>query len=294
MSKKRIRSSKKAGTNKASRKGSSARKGAKKPFKSSAKRGIAKSSALAQRAKRAKQARKGQNAAASGTALAVASKEAKKKEFLERMAKARAARTTVNVPAGYKGALPGLTGFVDLGSIPGPASPRRRKKAGKKAKAVASRTVTYPGARFVAPPGSTSVLSPKPGKKKRRSGKKKSRAAKASTRRTASPKLGKKRSSSKKRRAIGSKSRSRKASTPKFKLMHKWGFPSRRPLVGTKRAALRGAAGGTVTAKQILDTIRAEKLKSWVCVGPRRTGCGGGAKNLRGGHQIGIFASSRS
>lgn len=289
MSKKRTKSSKKASSKKASRKHSSPRKGAKKPFKSSAKRGIAKSAVLAKRAKRAKQARKGLNAAASGTALAVASKEAKKKEFLERMAKARAARTTVNVPAGYKGALPGLTGFVDLGSIPGPASPRRRKKAGKKAKAA----VTYPGARFVAPPGSTSVLSPKPGKK-RRTGKKKSRAAKASARRTASPKLGKKRAASKKRRTIGSPSKARKASTEKFKLMHQWGFPSRRPLVGTKRAALRGAAGGTVTAKQILDTIRAEKLKSWVCVGPRRTGCGGGAKNLRGGHQIGIFTSSRS
>lgn len=77
--------------------------------------------------------------------------------------------------------------------------------------------------------------------------------------------------------------------------MRKWGFPrgTRARIAPQKRAELREAAGGRITADEILKTIKNEQLKSWVCVGPRRTGCGGGAKNLRGGHQIGIFGTLR-
>lgn len=63
------------------------------------------------------------------------------------------------------------------------------------------------------------------------------------------------------------------------------------PKFGTKanRKALRKAAGNVITHKQIMEQIAAEDLVSWVCVGKRRTGCGGGSKSLRGSHQIGIF-----
>ena len=73
--------------------------------------------------------------------------------------------------------------------------------------------------------------------------------------------------------------------------MHKWGLPRRGKVAQPKKTALRQAAGDKVTFKQVMDTIRAEKLKGWVCVGPKRTGCGGGSRNLRGGHQIGIYAT---
>jgi hypothetical protein len=92
-----------------------------------------------------------------------------------------------------------------------------------------------------------------------------------------------------------------RATLPKMSLMHQFGMPKGRrgAMSSTRRAALRKAAGsakntsgGVIKFSDIMDTIRQEKLKSWVCVGPRRTGCGGGAKNLRGGHQVGIFATS--
>ena len=59
---------------------------------------------------------------------------------------------------------------------------------------------------------------------------------------------------------------------------------------GRERAARtieRGQAGRVVTARQILEEAHAEGLKAWVCVGPSRTGCGGGSMALRGGRQAG-------
>lgn len=39
----------------------------------------------------------------------------------------------------------------------------------------------------------------------------------------------------------------------------------------------------TVTAAQILKGAKSHRLKTWLCVGPKRTGCGGGK---RGGHVL--------
>jgi hypothetical protein len=132
------------------------------------------------------------------------------------------------------------------------------------------------------------------GKKKRTGKKAGRRASKKVSKKTtaaaaaATKKVGKKRSKVMNRRRY----KQGRAATPKFKLMHKFGLPRRGKVAPAKKAQLRKAAGyDKITFKQVMDTIRSEKLKGWVCVGPRRTGCGGGSKNLRGGHQIGIYAT---
>lgn len=247
---------KKAGARKAlKKKATFPRKGGKRPYKSHTSTGVGRSLALAKKAKREREAK---NAAASAKALKKATKKkaTAKKKFDATVTSAGVIDLTVAAPTAASAS---------------PAAAPKKKRKGKKAASAA------PAAK---------KTSKKAGKRRGKKGGKKAgkkRAKQVAAAPQAAPK--------KKRRTIGNLSKSRKSATPKFALMHKWGFPSRRPMTAPKRKELRSAAGGFVTAKQILDTINAEKLKSWVCVGPRRTGCGGGSKNLRGGHQVGRFIS---
>lgn len=81
---------------------------------------------------------------------------------------------------------------------------------------------------------------------------------------------------------------------PKFLQMKKFSLPSApsKHVSRKARAATRRAAGyGRLTAKQILRNAKLNRQKVWICTGKRRTGCGGGSKNLRGSHQIGVFAT---
>jgi hypothetical protein len=199
-----------------------------------------------------------------GRSLALAKKAKRERNAKNAKASAKALKTAAKkqfdaivIPAGVV--------VPSISAAPAAPAGKPKKKRAKKAASASS-----------AP---ASKKAGKKGGKKRGKKVKKAVAAPAA----AAPK--------KKARKVGSASKARKAVTEKFKLMHQWGFPSRRPLTSPKRKALRDAAGDVVTFKKVMDTIQAEKLKSWVCVGPRRTGCGGGAKNLRGGHQVGIFTS---
>lgn len=244
--------SKKPTSKKIKRRASKPRKGSKRPFKQTGSRGVRASQA---RANKAKRERKAANAKASSRAR-------------------RARGTVIPVPAGYTGPLPGVStaGVVAL-------TPAARKRARKAAQAQAASngtttTVVVP----VTVPAATTPAKPakKAGKKRgKKAGKKAGRSPSAQAR------------SLRTRRA-------NKSPTEKFKLLHQFGIPrgTRSPLSGKRRGQLREAAGDRVSFNDIMTTIKNEKLKSWVCVGPRRTGCGGGAKNLRGGHQIGIFATA--
>lgn len=252
------------------KKGSRPRKGKKAPFKQHGTRGVRASQA---RANKAKRARKAKNAKASGKAR-------------------RFGGVSIPVPAGYKGPLPGVSG---AGVALTPAARKRARKAAAAsvASGTATLTVPIPAGYTGALPGVSAGIA-KPAKKRRkkasgspsagkkRRGKKRSKKAASSAAPAAAAK--------KTRRRSG---RAKPGSIQKMKLMHKWGFPrgTRAAISKVRKGELREAAGGRITFPQIMQTIRNEKLKSWVCVGPRRSGCGGGAKNLRGGHQIGIFGT---
>lgn len=258
---------KKTGSKKAPRRKSTPRKGKKAPFKQHGTRGIRASQA---RANKAKRARKTKNAKASGKAR-------------------RFGGVTIPVPAGYKGPLPGVSG---AGVALTPAARKRARKAAAAsvASGTATLTVPIPAGYTGALPGVSAGIV-KPAKKRRkkasgsssagkkRRGKKRSKKAASS----AAPAAAKKT-----RRRSG---RAKPGSVQKMKLMHKWGFPrgTRAAISKVRKGELREAAGGTITFNDIMKTIKNEKLKSWVCVGPRKSGCGGGARNLRGGHQIGVF-----
>lgn len=258
MSKKSSKRKKTTSKKRASKK-SRPRKGKKAPFKQHGTRGVRASQARANKAKRERRAK---NARASKKARGV----------------------SIPVPAGYKGPLPGVSaaGIVALT----PAARKRARKAAAQAASGSTSTVVVPvpaGYIGAVPGAGAPVSAKKPGKKKRRSGKKRSKKAASRPAGSATPKTTRAR---KKRRV------SQKGSAPKLQLMSRFGFPhgTRAKISPVRRAQLRKAAGeGPITLNSILSTVKNNKLKSWVCVGPRRSGCGGGAKNLRGGHQIGIF-----
>lgn len=74
-----------------------------------------------------------------------------------------------------------------------------------------------------------------------------------------------------------------------------WGWEDDAALAATLKAPSgkaarmnqRLAAGQVVTAAQVLDDAASQGNKAWVCMGPRRTGCGGGSNTLRGSRQVG-------
>ena len=242
----------------------SARKGPKRPFKGHGpRRGIRASQARSGRARRQKNeaSARAVNAAASTNALALATKAAAKQNFDK----------TLHAK--------------DSGE---PSKPKGKGK--RKGNPAAFNAVN--AARAAAKANGSSSSS-KPGKK-RRSKKKVTSSSSAAPSRPSKKRGGKKRAGKKLSKVMARRRyRQGRAIFPKFKLMHKWGLPRRGKVAPAKKAALRQAAGNAdkITFKNVMDTIRAEKLKGWVCVGPKRTGCGGGSKNLRGGHQIGIYAT---
>lgn len=240
------------------------RKGARRPFKGHGpRRGIGRSRALSNKSKRARTAAAARqaNANASSSALALATKHAAKQNFDK----------TLHAK--------------DSGE---PSKPKG-KRTGKGKGSAAANAVNA---------AASAASSSSPSKKRRRKGK----AASAATGASSPSKPGKKRTKKGGKKRAGKKLskvmarrryRQGRAIFPKMKLMHKWGLPRRGKVAPAKKAELRKAAGyaDKITFKNVMDTIRAEKLKGWVCVGPKRTGCGGGSKNLRGGHQIGIYAT---
>ena len=231
------------------------RKGARRPFKGHGpRRGIRASQARSAKSRRERTAASARavNAAASTSALALATKAAAKQNFDK----------TLHAKDSGEPSKP----F----SSSSPSKPKGKgKRKGNSAAFNAVNAARAAAKKKAAGSATSSAASSKPAKK---------RTAK---------KAGKKRSKVMNRRRY----KQGRAVTPKFKLMHKWGLPRRGKVAQPKKTALRQAAGDKVTFKQVMDTIRAEKLKGWVCVGPKRTGCGGGSKNLRGGHQIGIYAT---
>lgn len=56
----------------------------------------------------------------------------------------------------------------------------------------------------------------------------------------------------------------------------------------SRRLARSGSSGGMSYAK-LMKRLRGTKMKAWVCVGPKRTGCGGGRKGKRGARVWGIL-----
>ncbi len=58
-----------------------------------------------------------------------------------------------------------------------------------------------------------------------------------------------------------------------------------------KKAKRRGRRrkGGAVTAASILRGARSRGAKLWICRGPKRTGCGGGKKRLKGSRVVGVL-----
>lgn len=237
--------------------GPAGRKGSRRRFKGHGpRRGIGRSMALARRARRQKQE--------------LAAAKAGKRRRRARNASASAAGLHEAAKRAEKAAFDQTVAAADSGGAAKPGKKRRTKKktAGKKR---VSRKKTRASKKATA-------------RKKTRTTK---GAAAAAAR--ASKKVGKKKMS---KVAARRRYRQGRAKTPKFKLMHKWGLPRRGKVAAPKRLQLRKAAGyGKITYDQIMNTIQAEKLKGWVCVGPKRTGCGGGSKNLRGGHQIGVYAT---
>ena len=58
---------------------------------------------------------------------------------------------------------------------------------------------------------------------------------------------------------------------------------------GTRALSKRGSV---LTYNKLLSRLsrgKNRKLKAWVCVGPKRTGCGGGKKGRRGSRVMGIL-----
>lgn len=276
MSKKK--SSKKKTARKTSKK-VNVRKGKKAPFKTHGSRGIAASQAIANRKKRGKKKKGSRKGGFKGYSPAFP--ESSRPLF-------PSSTVVLPVPAGYTGALPGVRSSVLPKVALTPAARKRARKAAAAAAAASAPTVAQTEA-IIADAVGKAVKAAKPAKKKaakktasnKRAAKKKTTSAAAAP--SPKPRAGK-------RKKLGH-------TAPKLALMKKWGFPrgTKSAISGVRRSKLRqeaGAgvgAGGKVTFNDIMRTIKDEKLKSWVCVGPRRTGCGGGAKNLRGGHQIGVF-----
>lgn len=152
-------------------------------------------------------------------------------------------------------------------------SAKKKRKARGKSKPKTTTTTT-----------AIATLTAAPAAKKRRSkGKRKGTAKKH--RAHAAPRTSKKKRVSKRHGGT---------TLPKLALMDKFHLPSRKNPGKARRALLDKAAGNNkVTFKEIMANIHERKLKGWICVGPKRTGCGGGSKALRGGHQVGVFPSPK-
>lgn len=57
---------------------------------------------------------------------------------------------------------------------------------------------------------------------------------------------------------------------------------------GASRRLAR-SGGGSMSYAKLMKRLRGTKMKAWVCVGPKRTGCGGGKKGKRGARVWGIL-----
>jgi hypothetical protein len=67
---------------------------------------------------------------------------------------------------------------------------------------------------------------------------------------------------------------------------------SRRSRKGSRRLSRRSSsgAGKVLTYNSLMSQLRKRRgLKAWVCVGRKRTGCGGGRKGYRGSRQLGVL-----
>jgi len=72
--------------------------------------------------------------------------------------------------------------------------------------------------------------------------------------------------------------KSSKKALAKTSTSHMGAYPSDKGLKRTRavKAALRSADNGTLTAADVMKISRTHQLKSWICGGPKRSGCGGG------------------
>lgn len=57
----------------------------------------------------------------------------------------------------------------------------------------------------------------------------------------------------------------------------------------SRRLARTGSSGGQLSYAKLMKRLRGTKMKAWVCVGPKRTGCGGGKKGRRGSRVFGVL-----
>jgi hypothetical protein len=106
------------------------------------------------------------------------------------------------------------------------------------------------------------------------------RARKALNRQAFRAQKSSRRGGSKRSRSAARSSKRRSGSTSR-----KMTRASRRSL----RKSSRGAAK-VLTYSSLMSQLRKKpKLKAWVCVGSKRTGCGGGRKGRRGSRQMGVL-----
>lgn len=57
----------------------------------------------------------------------------------------------------------------------------------------------------------------------------------------------------------------------------------------SRRLARSGASGGMRSYAKLMRQLRGTRNKAWICVGPKRTGCGGGRKGRRGARVWGVL-----
>lgn len=58
---------------------------------------------------------------------------------------------------------------------------------------------------------------------------------------------------------------------------------------GGRMSRSSSVAGRKLTYNELMRKLRGTQLKAWVCVGRKRTGCGGGKKGRRGSRQMGVL-----
>lgn len=176
---------------------------------------------------------------------------------------------------------------VSARAVPSSAPASGKKPKGKKGSSASSKTSGKKGRKGGKKTSSTPVSAravpsaSKPASGKKPKGSKGSKGSKAASARRASKSASKQ----------GKARRSGQLTATKLNLMDKYGVPPTLRVNQEQNFKLREAAGNAITVDTVLREARARKLKAWICIGKRRTGCGGGSRRLRGGHQIGVFAT---
>ncbi len=94
------------------------------------------------------------------------------------------------------------------------------------------------------------------------------------------------------RRSGESKKERRARNRAAFRAQRTRGKGSRRSQKGSRsarRSARKSGGGSALTYATLMRRLRGTKNKAWVCVGRKRTGCGGGKKGRRGSRVMGIL-----